>query len=139
MTRSRDPEGRLRRPKASTARTCNTVSSSEQPDGQSRRETATDPLTVSRRCRFRTCVHSRERGQMTRSRDLGGRARQTKAPAGRTCTVTISCEQSGGQRWRETATDPLTVPTGVELLEAPSRARSRESATGDQEGVARGG
>ena len=40
----------------------------------------------------------RERAQARRSRDLGGRARQTKAPAAPIDTVMSSSEQTDGQK-----------------------------------------
>ena len=46
MTRSRDPEGRSRRSKAHTARTCTATCNDEQPDGAGQRKTAAGPLTV---------------------------------------------------------------------------------------------
>jgi hypothetical protein len=139
MRRSRDPEGRLRQTKAPTTRIYSATINDEQSGGVGQRQTATDQLTVSGGWRFRTRGHSHERTQMTRSRDLEGRPRQTKAPTARICNATNSTEQLDGAGQRETATDQLTVPGGVELLEAPSRARSSSSATGDQEGVGRGG
>ena len=82
---------------------------------------------------------ARERSQMTRSRAVVGRARQTKASTARTSTATSNTEQPDGAGQRKTAADPLTVPGGLELLDVPSRAPSSSSATGDQEGVGRGG
>ena len=108
-TRSRDLGGRARRTKAPAAPTDFATSSREQPDGQRWRETATDQLTLLWRWRSRTYVRSRDQAQATRSRDLGGRARRTKAPAAPTDFATSSREQPDGQRWRETATDQLTL------------------------------
>ncbi len=53
---------------------------------------------------------------MTRSRDLGGRARQTEAPAACICTITGDGEQPDGTGQRKIATDSLIVPSGLELL-----------------------
>ena len=76
---------------------------------------------------------------MTRTRLLEGPARQTKAHTARTCTTTCNDEQPDGAEQRKTATGPLTVPSGLELLDVRSRAPSSSSATGDQEGVGRRG
>ena len=76
---------------------------------------------------------------MTRSRDPEGRSRRSKAPTACICSATSNSEQPDGAGQRETATGQLTVSGGIELLDVPSRAPSRSSATGDQEGVGRGG